>query len=291
MIGLIASAAEAGQAVADAPEKFSPTEEFEAAVKPLSFGGHELAFKLGPVDLSISKAVVYLWIAALIVGLFCYIVSKGARILPNRKQMAFESLYEYVSDNLVGAVMHGKMAASWFPYILSLFLFILVSNLIGLVPFFLGLDHRGIPTIATYAATSNINVTVALAALTFILTHVSGIRANGPIGYFKGWVPGTAPGVLKPVLFLIHSVSEIFRLVSLGVRLFANLLAGHIMILVFYALIFMLSSYAMIVILAPVIELGVLAVSAFEIFVAAIQAYIFAILTAVYIGGAIQQEH
>ncbi|MHB9053881.1 MAG: F0F1 ATP synthase subunit A [Thermoleophilia bacterium] len=291
MIGLIAQAAEAGQAVAEAPEKFSPTAEFEEAVKPLVFGGHELAFKLGPIDLSISKAVVYLWIAALIVGIFCYLVSRGARVLPDRKQMAFEALYEYVRDNLVGAVMHGQTAAAWFPYIISLFLFILISNLIGLVPFFLGLDHRGIPTIATYAATSNINVTVALAAMTFVLTHVSGIRANGPIGYFKGWVPGTAPAVLKPVLFLIHVVSEIFRLVSLGVRLFANLLAGHIMILVFYDLIFMLSSVAMIVILAPVIEAGVFAISAFEIFVAAIQAYIFAILTAVYIGGAIKQEH
>jgi len=292
---LLAQAAEAGQAAEAATEAategFKPTAEFEEAVEPLSFGGHELSFHLGPIDLSISRAVVYLWIAALIVGLFCYLVSKGARMLPNRKQIIFESLYEYVRDNLVGAVMHGKVAVAWFPYILSLFLFILVSNLIGLVPFFLGVDHRGIPAIATYAATSNINVTVALAALTFVLTHFSGIKANGPIGYFKGWVPGTAPAVLKPVLFLIHVVSEVFRLVSLGVRLFANLLAGHIMILVFYDLIFMLSSVAMIVILAPVIEAGVLAISGFEIFVAAIQAYIFAILTAVYIGGAIQQEH
>ena len=101
--------------------------------------------------------------------------------------------------------------------------------------------------------------------------------------------PGLA--IWTVVTFLIHVVSEIFRLVSLGVRLFANLLAGHIMILVFYDLIFMLSSVAMIVILAPLIEAGVFAISAFEIFVAAIQAYIFAILTAVYIGGAIQQEH
>lgn len=288
---MIASAAEAAQAAEAATEGFKPTDEFEEAVKPLVFGGHELSFHIGPVDMSVSKAVVYLWIAALIVGGLCFIIARGARILPSRKQIALESIYEYVSDNLVGAVMHGKIAVTWFPYILTLFLFILVSNLIGLVPFFLGLDHRGIPTIATYAATSNINVTVALAFMTFLLTHISGIRANGPVGYFKGWVPGTAPAVLKPVLFLIHSVSEIFRLVSLGVRLFANLLAGHIMILVFYALIFMLSSVAMIVILAPVIEMGVLAVSAFEIFVAAIQAYIFAILTAVYIGGAIHQEH
>jgi F-type H+-transporting ATPase subunit a len=277
--------------VSEAAGGFTPTEEFETAIEPLTIGGKTLEFKIGHVDMSISKTVVYLWIAAIIVGVFCYIIARRARVLPTRKQLAFEAIYEYVRDNLVGAVMHGKIAAAWFPYILSLFLFVLISNLIGLVPFFLGLDHRGIPTIATYAATSNINVTVALAFLTFMFTHISGIRANGPIGYFKGWVPGTAPAVLKPVLFLIHTVSEVFRLVSLGVRLFANLLAGHIMILVFYSLIFMLSSITMIVILAPIIEMGVLAVSAFEIFVAAIQAYIFAILSAVYIGGAIQQEH
>lgn len=283
--------ANAAEAAGEAATEFSPTEEFELAVEPLSFGGVKLEFHLGPIDMSISRAVVYLWIAALIVGLFCLIVARGAKVLPNRKQLAFEAVYEYVRDYLVGAVMHGKTAAAWFPYILSLFLFILVSNLIGLVPFFLSLDHRGIPQIATYAATSNINVTVALAFLTFAFTHVSGIRANGAIGYFKGWVPGTAPAALKPVLFLIHAVSEVFRLVSLGVRLFANLLAGHIMILVFYALIFKLTSVLMIAILAPLIESGVLAISGFEIFVAGIQAYIFAILTAVYIGGAIQQEH
>ena len=104
-------------------------------------------------------------------------------------------------------------------------------------------------------------------------------------------MPGSAPGVLKPVLFVIHFFSEIFRLLSLAVRLYANLLAGHIMILVFYALIFMLPSVVFLVILSPLIEAGVFAVSLFEIFVSAIQAYIFAILSAVYIGGAIQQEH
>lgn len=281
----------AAEGVEQVAETFKPTDEFTHAVEPLSFGGVKLEFHLGPLDMSISKAVVYIWLAALIVGLIGILIARGAKLLPDRKQIAFESIYEYVRDNLVGAVMHGKDAVSWFPYILSLFLFILVSNLVGLIPFFLSVDHRGIPQIATYAATSNINVTVALALMTFLLTHISGIRSNGPIGYFKGWVPGTAPGALKPVLFLIHAVSEVFRLVSLGVRLFANLLAGHIMILVFYALIFMLPSVVLIVVLSPLIEAGVLAISGFEIFVAAIQAYIFAILTAVYIGGAIHQEH
>lgn len=276
---------------AEGGEGFKPTDEFEHAVKPLHIGGHELSFHIGPLDLSISTVVVYLWVAAILVGVICYIIARAARRVPSRKQMAFEAVYEYVRDNLVGAVMPGRTATAWFPYILSLFVFILFSNLIGLVPFFLGFTEGGLPALRTYAATSNINVTAALALLTFILTHVSGVRANGPIGYFKGWVPGSAPGVLKPVLFVIHFFSEIFRLLSLAVRLYANLLAGHIMILVFYALIFMLPSITFLVILSPLIEAGVLAISLFEIFVAAIQAYIFAILTAVYIGGAIHQEH
>lgn len=273
-------------------EGFQPTGEFEHAVKPLAPFGQELSFHIGPIDMSISMAVAYVWIAAIIVAVVCIGIARVAKVLPSKKQTAFEALYEYVRDNLVGAVMHGKTATAWFPYIMTLFLFILFSNLIGLVPLFLGREPDSwIPAFRTYAATSNINVTVALALMTFLLTHISGIRANGPIGYFKGWVPGTAPAVLKPVLFVIHFFSEIFRLLSLAVRLYANMLAGHIMILVFYALIFMLPSVAMIVILAPLIEAGVLAVSGFEIFVAGIQSYIFAILSAVYIGGAIHQEH
>jgi len=289
-LGLIASSSEAAEGAA---ETFKPTDEFEHAVKPISIAGHELSFQIGPIDMSVSKAVVYVWLAALIVGIFCIAVARVAKILPTRKQMALEALYEFVEDKLVGAVMHGKAAATWFPYILTLFLFILVSNLIGLLPFFLGTEEwKGLtlPALGTFAATSNINVTVALALMTFVFTHFAGIKANGPIGYFKGWVPGSAPAVLKPVLFLIHFVSEIFRLVSLAVRLFANLLAGHIMILVFYSLTFMLSSYVLLVLLIP-LEFGVIAISLFEIFVAVIQAYIFAILSAVYIGGAINQDH
>lgn len=293
MIGLIAAAEAAAGGVEGATETFKPTDEFEQAIKPISIGGHELSFHIGPLDMSISKAVVYVWLAAVIVGILCIIIARIAKVLPNRKQVALEALYEYVEDSLVGAVMHDRAAATWFPYILTLFLFILVSNLIGLLPFFLGTEEwRGLtlPALGTFAATSNINVTVALALMTFLFTHFAGIKANGPVGYFKGWVPGSAPAVLKPVLFLIHFVSEIFRLVSLAVRLFANLLAGHIMILVFYSLTFMLTSSILLVLLIP-LEIGVLAISAFEIFVAVIQAYIFAILSAVYIGGAIDQDH
>ncbi|MHB1412429.1 MAG: F0F1 ATP synthase subunit A [Thermoleophilia bacterium] len=272
--------------------QLNPADEFTDATKPLNIAGHSLEFHIGALDMSISKVVAYLWIGAIITALICIGISKAARMLPNRKQTAFEGLYEYVRDTLVGAVMPAGAAVTWFPYIASLFLFILISNIIGLVPlpFNLAEGFHNIPEFKTYAATANINVTIALAAITFVATHYSGIKANGPIGYFKGWAPATAPPVLKQVLLVLHGISEIFRLVSLSVRLFANLAAGHLVLLVFYAMMLMIQSWALSVLIAP-LELGVVVVSLFEIFVALIQAYIFAILSAVYIGGAIHQEH
>lgn len=263
-------------------EQLNPAEEFELA--PVSIGGQELSLHLGPLDMSINKAVLYLWLAAALVAVISIGIARVARVLPSRKQVAFEAVYEYVQDVMVGSVMPKEAAARWFPYIVSLFMFILASNIVGLIPLPHGLH------IKTYAATANINVTVALAALTFIFTHASGIRYNGVIGYFKGWTT-EAPPVLKQMLFVLHAFSELFRLISLSVRLFANLMAGHMVLLVFYTMILMLQTWLLFAVLAPLLELSVVAVSLFEIFVAVIQAYIFAILSAVYIGGAIEQEH
>lgn len=274
-----------------ANEQLNPADEFTEALHPLDIGGFHLEFHLGPIDLSVNKVVVYLLLAAALTAFIAIGVSRVARVLPSRKQIAFEGLYGYIRDVVVGAVMPGNVVNAWFPYICSLFLFILVSNLIGLVPLPFNLAHGfyNIPEFKTYAATANINVTLTLAAFTFMLTHISGIRHNGIVGYFKGWVPD-APPVLKQVLFGLHGISEVFKLVSLSVRLFANLLAGHLVLLVFYAMILMIQTYVLAVLILP-LEAGVLAVSIFEVFVALIQAYIFAILSAVYIGGAIHQEH
>jgi F-type H+-transporting ATPase subunit a len=279
--------------VSEASGTLNPADEFEHALHPISVGGHELSFHIWKIDLSITTVVLYLWFAALIVAVLFIGLARVAKLLPDRKQVAIESLYEFIRDGLVGAVMPAEVVNAWFPYIATLFTFILFSNLIGLIPIPLSLVSeswaRNLPEFKTYAATSNLNVTLAMAIMTFVLTHYSGMKHNGALKYYKNWVPGSAPGVLKPLLFVLHGFSEMFRVVSLSVRLWANMLAGHIVILVFYSLIFMLS--VELAFLAILIEGGVVAVSLFEIFVAAIQAFIFAVLSAVYIGGAIHQEH
>src|SRR6185295_57399 len=170
----------------------------------------------------------------------------------------------------------------------SLFLFILIVNLLGFIPLPLtGETWHGLPTWGVYAATSSISVTLALALLTFIFTHVEGIRWNGPGKYFKSWIP-EAP---KPLLILIvplEILGQIMRLISLSVRLFANMLAGHILILTFIGLMFILET----VILAPLVVPFATVFYLFEVvIVVGIQAFIFVALSAIYIGSAIEPEH
>ena len=237
--------------------------------------------KIGPVDLSITKPVVYLWITVLVVCLFAAFVNRGLKTKPGRLQVAMEGLYELARDGIAGAVMKAG-ADTWFPYIGGAFFFILVCNLVGLIPLPFGVGHQ----LAFYAATGNINVTITLAVCTFVFTHYAGVRAKGPFGYIRSWVI-PAPPVLKQFIFVSDVISELFRLVSLSVRLFANMIAGHFILAVFFAMVLVFQSY----LIGVVLQVGSVAVFLFEIFVAAIQAFIFAILSAVYIGTALEEEH
>ncbi len=238
--------------------------------------------KLGPIDLSITKAVIYEWIAVGFIGLFALLIHRGLTTRPGRFQTIMESLYELAHDGIAGAVMKGQGAVTWFPYIGGAFFFVLTCNLVGLIPLPFGTGNQ----LAFYAATGNINVTITLAVFTFVFTHYAGIRAKGPVGYFKSWVI-PAPPFLKQFIFLSDVISQIFRLVSLSVRLFANMLAGHFILAVFFAMVLVFQSY----LIGVVLQVGSVAVFMFEIFVAAIQAFIFAILSAVYIGSALEEEH
>ena len=237
---------------------------------------------IGPFDLSINKAVIYLWLATAIIVILAVVISRSLKITPGRFQYAVEALYELARDGIVGSVMKsGK--ATWFPYVGAVFFFVLVNNLLGLLPLPFGENHQP----SFYAATATLFVTATLALFTFVFTHYAGIRKNGAVRYFKAWAPPSAPPVLKQVIFVIHAVSEVFRLISLSVRLFANMLAGHAILGVFFAMALIFQSY----LAAVILQGGSVLIYLFEVFVAVIQAFIFAILSAVYIGGARDQDH
>ena len=254
---------------------------------PTEFEQHEwVSIHLGPLNMSITKAVAYLLIGTALTILLGLVLMRGKTL--NRRQTIGEAIYEIAQVQVAEQGLPGKAIGRWFPYVASLMLFIWVINLIGFIPLPLtGETWHGVPVWGIYAATSSLSVTLALALLTFVFTHVEGIRWNGPVRYFKSWIP-EAPKALLALIVPLEILGQFMRLISLSVRLFANMLAGHILILTFIGLIFILES----IVLAPfVIIVG----SVFYIFevviVVSIQAFIFAALSAIYIGSAIEPEH
>ena len=265
-------------------ESFQPQNEFR--LEPYVELG-------GPFE--INKAVVYIVAAAAItVALMLYIANR-MQARPNRVQTAVEFIFTLMRDNITRGNMDDAMARRWFPFIATLFLFIWVSNLIGYIPLPFNTEHPvgifgvEVPTFAIYAATANLSVPLVLALMVFIAYTVEGIRAKGPIGYLKGLVPSGVPGGLKPVLFALEAFSNILRLISLSVRLFANILAGHLIIL------FMAGGIAVLLGISAIgfltLPLGVI-LFIFEVgLVATLQAFIFATLAAIYFGGAVAHDH
>jgi F-type H+-transporting ATPase subunit a len=237
---------------------------------------------LGPVDLSINKAVIYLWIATAILVIIAVVIARNLKPQPGRFQAAVEGLYSLARDGIARSVMKSGVD-TWFPYVGAVFFFVLINNLIGLVPLPFGENHQ----LSFYTATANLYVTITLALFTFVFTHYAGIHKYGVRKYVGSWMPTGAPPVLKQFIFVIHAVSEIFRLVSLSVRLFANMVAGHAILAVFFAMALIFQSY----LIAAALQGASVLIYMFEIFVAVIQAFIFAILSAVYIGGALESEH
>jgi len=256
------------------PDKFDVAAEFE--LEPII----KLP-SIGPVDLSITKAVIYLWLTVATIGVLALLIRRGLRRVPGRSQYALETLYELTRDGIVGSVMK-KGAETWFPFVASLFFYIHIANHWGLVPLPFGEHH----TLAFYAPTGSLMVTVPLALCTFFATHYAGIKASGFGGYARHWVIPGAPPVMKQFIYVMDILSEIFRLISLSVRLFANMLAGHAILAVFFAMALIFQNY----LLGGVLQTGSIVFYLFEIFVACIQAFIFAILSAVYIGGAMESH-
>jgi F-type H+-transporting ATPase subunit a len=262
--------------------EFDPVDEFVQ---------HDwIPIHLGPLDLSITKAVAYLMLATVLtifLGIFLMRVRVGARGEAGVRQTIGEQIYEVAQVQIAEQGLPSKAIHRWFPYVASLFLFIFVVNLLGFIPLPLtGETYHGIPVWGIYAATSSISVTLALALLTFVFTHVEGIRWNGPLAYFKSWIP-EAPKALLGLIVPLEVLGQFMRLISLSVRLFANMLAGHILILTFLGLIFIFQSWALLFVLLPATLFYVFEV----VIVVGIQAFIFAALSAIYIGSAIEPQH
>jgi F-type H+-transporting ATPase subunit a len=265
-------------------EKFDPSHEFELPAW--------IPIHIGPLDLSINKAVAYLMLGAaltIVLGIVCMRLRVG--VTPDRRQTIGESIYEIAQTQIAEQGLPTKAIGRWFPYVASLFLFIWVVNLLGFIPLPLSDETVEIfgltlPTLGIYAATSAISVTLALALMTFVFTHAEGIRYNGPARYFKSWIPEVPKG-LYPMIIPLEILGQFMRLISLSVRLFANMLAGHMLILTFIGLIFLTSFW--------VFPFAIFMATLFYLFeviiVVSIQAFIFSALSAIYIGSAIEPEH
>jgi F-type H+-transporting ATPase subunit a len=257
--------------------EFDPSEEFAQ---------HEwVPIHIGPLNMSITKTVAYLllgMVVTILVGLF---FMRGPTL--TRRGTTGELIYDVAQTQVAEQGLPHKAIGRWFPYVATLMLFIFVVNLLGFIPLPLSDEKwHGIPTLGIYAATSSLSVTLALALLTFVFTHFEGVRANGPTRYFKSWIPEVPKG-LYPMIIPLEILGQFMRLVSLSVRLYANMLAGHMLILTFLGLIFLTSVW--------VFPISIVMGTAFYLFevviVCGIQAYIFAALTAIYIGSAIEPEH
>jgi F-type H+-transporting ATPase subunit a len=267
-------------------DEFKPQDEFK--LDPW------ISIKIGGLDLSINRAVLYLFLGA---GLTVWAVTWIARRMqrrPSKVQTAMEAAYGLMRNNITEGNMDHRMAVKWFTFVGTLFMFIWFSNLLGYIPLptsneDLNIGGVSIPAFAIYAATANISVTLVLTLVVWVSYHVEGVRAQGFIPYFKSWIPAGVTGAAAIPIFAIEVISHFVRIISLSVRLFANILAGHLLIL------FMAGGLA---VLLGVAALGfitlpaAIAFYAFEVvLIATLQAFIFATLTAIYLGGAVEAHH
>jgi F-type H+-transporting ATPase subunit a len=229
---------------------------------------------------SINKAVVWMFISAFFAFVTIYMAGRKRTLVPGKFQSAMEVILSLIREKMVLDTM-GHEGLPFFPFIASLFFFVFFCNIVGIFP----LGHYG------YTATSNINVTATLAVLVFGVVVITGIRRKGIGGYIKGFAPSGVPVFLLPLIFPVEVISLFAKHFALAVRLFANMLAGHTVILVFATGAAVLFGKGLMTVLFPFPFLGVVGMLMFEIFVALIQAFIFAILTALYIGDSLREHH
>ena len=244
---------------------------------------------------SINKAVLYLFLAAALTCASMMYVANCMQARPNKLQAAVEALFTLMRENITFSAMEERMAAKWFPFIGTLFLFIMFSNLVGYIPLPTNTEYEvtifglHVPSFSLYAATANLSIPLVLALVVFFSYTFEGVRRKGAIGYLRGLIPGGVKGGMAAFIFVLEVLSNLMRLLSLSIRLFANILAGHLIIL------FMAGALAVILGVAWLawftLPLGII-VFAFEVvLIAALQAFIFATLTAIYLGDAVAEDH
>jgi F-type H+-transporting ATPase subunit a len=257
-----------------------------------------VTIKVFGIDMSINRAVLYLFLGTMLTIVTMTWIARRMQQKPNRVQMAVEAAYDLTHDNITGQNLEGKFATKWFPFCATLFFFIWFANMLGYVPLptnseeTINIFGLAVPTFALYAATANISVPLMLTLMVWFSYNFEGIRTHGFFGYFRTWLP---PGledmnpIGKAAIFMIEVISHFVRLISLSVRLFANVLAGHLLIL------FMAGGLAVLLGLAALGALTFPMAFAFYIFevvlIATLQAFIFSILTAIYLGGATSASH
>jgi F-type H+-transporting ATPase subunit a len=238
--------------------------------------------KVGPIDFSITNAVIYMWVSAVVVFLFFFIAAKRSKKEPEKLQTTAEILLNFATGHLTGQI--GEKGKKYYYLILTLFSYIFVTNIIGLIP--------KLEVLKPYTPTANINVTAGLAVVVFLVTQYQGFHRHGVGGYLRTWltpsgVPKALAMPLNAIFFPVHLMGEFFKPLSLSVRLFGNTIAGHLIILVMVGL---MLEFASAVVIIPA-GLFVIIMTAFEVFVAFIQAYIFSLLSVVYIESAIYAGH
>jgi F-type H+-transporting ATPase subunit a len=267
-------------------DEFQPQEEFR--LEPW------IEINIGGLDLSINRAVFYLFLAcALTCGVMVYI-AKRMQQKPNKVQTAVETLYNLTYNTITRGNMSEQMSKKWFPFVATLFFFIWISNLIGYLPLptnthekvnIFGVDF---PSFAIYAATANLSIPLVLTLVVWFSYQAEGIRAKGFVPYVKGWIPAGTPKVMRPPLLVIEIISQTVRIISLSVRLFANILAGHLLIL------FMGGGLGVILGIAVLGWITFPLALVFFLFevvlVATLQAFIFATLSSIYFGEATAAE-
>ena len=232
--------------------------------------------QIGGLDFSFTNSALFMVIVVAVTTAFLYYSTRGRGLVPTRVQSVTELSYEFVANMLRDAA--GSQGMKFFPFVFSLFMFIMVANLIGMVPYF-------------FTVTAQLIVTFALAMLVMVVVVGYGFRKHG-MGFLKLFVPPDVPALLMPLVVLIEVVSFVSRPVSLSVRLFANMLAGHITLKVFAGFVISLSGFGFVGIVGAILPLAMtVALTALEFLVAALQAYVFAVLTCMYLNDAIHPGH